>query len=270
MKIKETGTESDSSLAPNKPPLVMKYSPSASIDDSNDHGTIGEEETNNVAVVDEEAYNSVNVNDDDDDWKGFKSYDDQTVADDINDFNTDWGKWDNEEEDEEEMTEEDVSNYKGDGSINDSDYITTANSSVMASQSKPSSTFKLVLGSSSKDKEEKSVPVNGDGQQQETESDLRKKLKGQLSEEDLKRLEKKAQWTQEVDLFADMTPKITQSVWHSIDQKQSSSGGGLLSEDNRSVVSLQEPTRNVSCSYNPPESEVVDAWDDDEWNNNDV
>ena len=78
------------------------------------------------------------------------------------------------------------------------------------------------------------------------ESDLRKTLKGQLSEEDVQRLEEQAQWTKSVDLFVDMTPDIKKTVRHTTTTEQSS---GQL-------------------NYNPSEGDMEsDIWGADQgWN----
>ncbi len=79
------------------------------------------------------------------------------------------------------------------------------------------------------------------------DSDLRRTLKGQLSEEDVQRLEEQAQWTQREDLFSDMAPDIKKTVRHT----------------------TYNTTEQSSCqlNYNPLEGEMEsDVWGDQEWN----
>ena len=174
-------------------PAAKKYSPSASIDETNEY-----QEIKNDEVIE------------DDHWEGFESN---------HSNDDDWGKWKDEEQ----------SN-------------TVTDNQVLKS---PSSSLPL-------DKKAASVTMA-------TDDDLRKNFKGQLSEEDLKRLEEKAQWSIGTDLFADMAPKISKTVRHTVEL-----GTNTIDE---------EP---INCSakldydYNPPESEIDEAWGDEEWNNDDL
>ena len=248
------GTESDSSLAPNKP-VAMKYSPSASIDDSNEHKNEREEENDDD---EEEDYG-------DEEWEGFETVNNGGT----DQFSTDWGKWDNEETNEEEEEEEREGDKNIDKSVDNptgNNNITTDDATTRSISQGKSSTAKLLL-KGSKYKEEKGV-VNNSIQPPEDESELRKTLKGQLSEDDMKRLEEKAEWSAGVDLFADMAPKITHTVRHSIETKEEQCNNNV-SEESRSV-GLQGTT-SLTYDYNPPETEVVDdAWGDDEWNDEDI
>ena len=96
---KVESTESDSSLIPQeRVPPVNQYSPSASIDEQDVRDL--EEEEQQEEEVEEER------------WEEFEKF--EPMTDNSSDFKTDWGKWeDKSEEDEEEGGGESDSVRKG-------------------------------------------------------------------------------------------------------------------------------------------------------------
>ena len=243
---KVESTESDSSLIPQeRVPPVNQYSPSASIDEQDVRDL--EEEEQQEEEVEEER------------WEEFEKF--EPMTDNSSDFKTDWGKWeDKSEEDEEEGGESDSVRK---GSVDDKNGTERSTPlSLSAGAISPKQPMKLSVSKESSDK---------------AESDIRTKFKGQLQEEDIRRLEEKAQWSMgAVDLFADMAPKITKPVMAPkitkpvcVEEEEEKRGIGIISSkpaEAEKKGSQFTPTSSL-LNYTALESEVDgDGWGNEDWN----
>lgn len=152
----------------------------------------------------------------------------------------DWEEWSNAEE----IVKQDkpVSSQSWDVPVEKVAGSVTGHSSLPAS--------KLVLKSS----KEKSVKSGGAGLKERGEKSGGAGLKGRLSVEDIQRLEEQSLRTQhEVDLFADMAPKIATTT-------SSSSSPSLFNKSSPGPVGVAKPSQAVSLSsalqYQPEPNQV--------------
>ena len=176
-------------------------------------------------------------NDDEEDLEQFESFMDEST--------TDWDKWGDEEEEKEEEDEE------KDEELKPTKVEYQREVSLTSSTGSVNKGMKLQKGTVKQSNTQSESSTS-------TESSLRMSLKGKVNESDIKRLEEKAEWSKELDLFADMAPSISKTVRHVIDDSINDEQSGITNNSKQSV----------DLNYKPKDDEIMeDGWGYDDWNN---